>query len=125
MQIEYDYLSPEMNSYIDRFTHSTIEQALKIELYSIRIAEDIIEDALSFIADKEISARSRLINGDGYFRKTKKKSVQMEEQQQTSLFNQILCHSSTIARSNEKSIDSLVNTIAQQIYINSFNQLKS
>jgi hypothetical protein len=116
-----------MNSYIDRFIHSTIKQAfenissLKIELFSNRITEDIIEDALSIISDREISARSKL----GYGRKTKKKPENIEEQQQTSLFNQMLCHSSSIARSDEKSIDSFVNNIAQQVYMNSFNQLKS
>jgi hypothetical protein len=103
-----------MNSYVDQFIHSTIEQALEnissfqIELFSNHLTEDIIADALSTITDDE-----------KYLRKIKKKSIQLEniEQQQTSLFNQILYHSS--------SIDSLVNNIAQQIYINSFNELRS
>jgi hypothetical protein len=103
-----------MNSYADQFIHSTIEKALEnvssfqIELFSNHLTEDIIADALSTITDDE-----------KYLRKIKKKSIQLEniEQQQTSLFNQILYHSS--------SIDSLVNNIAQQIYINSFNELRS
>lgn len=102
-----------MNSYVDQFIHSTIEQALEnissfqIELFSNHLTEDIIADALSTITDDE-----------KYLRKIKKKSIQLEniEQQQTSLFNQILYHSS--------SIDSLVNNIAQQIYIHSFHELR-
>jgi hypothetical protein len=121
--------SQEMNSYINRFIHSTIEQALEnifsfqIEIFSNRMTEDIITDALSAVADNEILSRSILIDDKKYRRKT---SIELEnmEQQQTSLFNQILCHSSSITRSNEKSIDSLVNNLAQQIYMNSFNELK-
>jgi len=85
------------------------------------------------IADDEIYSRSILTDDEKYLEKIKKKSIELEniEQQQINLFNQISYHSSSICRSltnnsssNEETIDSLVNNIAQQLYIDSFDELR-
>jgi hypothetical protein len=88
---------------------------------------------LSIIADNEIYSQLILTDDEKYLQKIKKQSIQLDniEQEQISLFNQILYHSPSIIRSltnnsssNEESIDSLVNNIAQKIYIHSFDQLR-
>ncbi|CAF4661764.1 unnamed protein product [Rotaria sp. Silwood1] len=128
-----------INSYINQFIHSTIEQAIEkissydIEHFSNRFTEYIITNALSTIANNEIYSRTTLDDNEKYFRKIKKNSIQLEynEQEETSLFNQNRYNSQSIFRSlthntssNEELINSLVNNIAQQIYFDSFNELR-
>ena len=113
--------------YADRCVRSTIEQALEnissfeTELFSNHLAEDIIAHALSTIVD---NARSISTADEKYRRKLKKKAIQFENMglQQTSSFNHPSSrdHSS----SNEESVDSLVNTLAQKIYLTSFDELR-
>ncbi len=88
---------------------------------------------MSIIVDDEIYSQLILTDDEKYFRKIKNKSIQLDniEQEQIGLFNHILYHSPSIIRSltnnsssNEESIDSLVNNIAQQIYIHSFHELR-
>ncbi|CAF0968711.1 unnamed protein product [Rotaria sordida] len=116
-----------INSYVEQFIHSTIKQAIgkissfDIEHFSNCFAEHIITNALSTIANDKIYSRTTLNDNEKYLRKFKNN----EQQQQTNLFTQNRYQSLTNnSSSNEESIDSLVNNIAQQIYIDSFNELK-
>ncbi|CAF2646831.1 unnamed protein product [Rotaria sp. Silwood2] len=128
-----------ISSYVDQFVQSIMEQAVEkissfdIELFSSGLTEIIISNALSTIANDEIYSKTHFNDNEKYLRKTKKKSIQLEnnEQQQTSLVNQNRYNSSSFFRSltnysssNEKSINSLVNNITEQIYFDSFNELR-
>jgi hypothetical protein len=135
-----------INSYIDQFIHSTIQQSIEnisssdenlIERLSNRLTEDAITDALSSITNDDIYSKSLLTDDEKHSRKTKKRSTgpirlinNENNESQTSLFHQIRHRSSsafrTITNNNTKreTVDSIVNNIAQQIYIDSFDELR-
>jgi hypothetical protein len=135
-----------MNSYIDQFVHSTIKQSIEdisssnenlIERLSNRLTEDVITDALSTIIDDEIYSKSLLTDDEKHSRKSKKRSTgtirlinNENNESQTSLFHQIRHRSSSAFRSitnnntRRETVDSIVDNIAQQIYIDSFDELR-
>jgi len=134
-----------VNSYVDQFVHSTIKQSIKyvsssnenlIECLSNRLTEDVITDVLSTITDDDVYSTSLLTDDEKHSRKTKKRSTapirlinNENNESQTSLFHQIRHRSSafrTITNNNTRreTVDSIVNNIAQQIYIDSFDELR-
>jgi len=134
-----------INSYIDQFIHSTIKQSIEnissnenvIERLSNRLSENIITDALSSITTDDVYSKSLLTDDEKHSRKTKKRSTgtirlinNENNESQTSLFHQIRHRSSsafrTITNNNTRreTVDSIVNNIAQQIYIDSVDELR-
>lgn len=94
-----------MTLYVDRFVHATIERALhssKIEFFADQLAEAMIAYALSSIANKQL----------------KRKSTAFENP------TNALSHASPRDISKRESMDSLVQTLAQQIYSTSMKQLR-
>ncbi|CAF1934000.1 unnamed protein product [Rotaria magnacalcarata] len=112
-----------IHSYVDRFIHSTIDQAIEkiashgTELFSNHLANEILIDVLSTIE-----------NDEKHFRTTTSDSIQLEinEHQQTGLYDRNRYDSSAtpISTSNEESVESLMNHVSQQIYLDSFQELR-
>lgn len=136
-----------INAYADQLIHSTIEQSIEdasstnnenvIERFSNRLSEDLINDALSSIVDDDFYSKSLLTDDEKHSRKTKKRSIgtirlmnNENNESQSSLFQQIRHRSSsafrTITNNNTKreTMDSIVNNLAQQIYADSFDELR-
>jgi len=99
----------------------------------------VITDALSTITGDEIYSKSLLTDDEKHARRSKKSSSSSgtirlinneNNESQTSLFHQIRHRSSSAFRSitnnntNRDSVDSIVTNIAQQIYIDSFDELR-
>ena len=108
-----------------------------IERFSNRLTEDVITDALSTIVDNEIYSQTLLTDDEKHSRKSKKRTtgtlrlVNNENQEsQSTLFHQIRHRSSSAFRSitnnnsRRETVDSVVNNITQQIYIDSFDELR-
>ncbi|CAF3448356.1 unnamed protein product [Rotaria socialis] len=112
-----------IHSYVDRFIHLTIDQTIEkvashdTELFSNHLANEILIDVLSTIENDEKHCRT-----------TKSDSIQSEinEHQQTGLFdrNRYDLSATTSSTSNEESVESLMNHISQQIYLDSFQELR-
>lgn len=136
-----------INSYVDRLVHSTIQQSIEdlsssdenlIERLSNRFTEKVISDALSTITTNTMYSRSLLTDDEKHSRKTKNKRTTTSlrlvnnenSESQTSLFQQIRHRSSsafrTISNNNTRreTVDSMVNNLAQKIYIDSFDELR-
>lgn len=135
-----------INSYADQLIHSTIQQSIEdasstnenlIERFSTRLSEDLINDALSNIIDDDFYSRSLLTDDEKHSRKTKKRSIgtirlinNENNESQNSLFQQIRHRASsafrTITNNNTRreTLDSIVNNLAQQIYADSFDELR-
>lgn len=136
-----------INSYADQLIHSTIEQSIEdasssthenlIEHFSNRLSEDLINDALSSIVEENFYSKSLLTDDEKHSRKTKKRSIgtirlinNENTESQNSLFQQIRHRSSsafrTITNNNTRreTMDSIVNNLAQQIYTDSFDELR-
>lgn len=138
--------SQTINSYIDQLIHSTIKQSIDdlsysnenlIERLSNRLTEDVINDALSTITDDDMYSKSLLTDDEKHTRKTKKRSTgtirlinNENNESQTNIYHQIRHRSSsafrTITNNNTRreTVDSIVNNIAQQIYIDSVDELR-
>lgn len=90
-----------IDSYVDQFIGSTIRQAMsdivpfEIDNYAMDLTENILDDAVSTIVDDELYTQWQLTNENTLI------------EQQTS-----------------KSIDTLVNNLAQDIYFRSFDNLR-
>ncbi len=97
----------------------------------------MITDALSTLTDDNLYSKSLLTDDEKHSRKSKKRSTgtirlinNENTESQTSLFHQIRHRSSsafrTITNNNTRreTVDSIVNNIAQQIYIDSFDELR-
>lgn len=135
-----------INSFADQLVHSTIQQSIEdasstnenlIERFSTRLSEDVINDALSNIIDDHFYSRSLLTDDEKHSRKSKKRSIgtirlinNENNESQNSLFQQIRHRSAsafrTITNNNTRreTMDSIVNNLAQQIYIDSFDELR-
>lgn len=117
-------------SYANRCVESIIEQTIEkisscdVEIFSDHLTENIIVDALSTIA-----------NNENYWQKPKKNSITVEineqqEHQNNSLQPNRYCSISVVRSStndnssSKESIDSLVNNLSQEIYLDSFHQLR-
>ena len=112
-----------MTLHVDRFVRATIERALEdlsssaIEFFADQLVEEMIANALSNIATKQCHTKS-MINVDEKYRP---KSITFENiEQQTNALN----HASPRVISKRESMDSLVHTLAQQVYFTSLNQLR-
>ena len=108
-----------------------------VERFSNRFTEDVITDALSTIVDNEIYSQTLLTDDEKHSRKSKKRSTgsvrlinNENNESQSSLFHQIRHRSSSAFRSitnnnsRRETVDSIVNNIAQQIYVDSFDELR-
>jgi uncharacterized membrane-anchored protein YjiN (DUF445 family) len=97
----------------------------------------VISEALSVITDDEIYSKSLLTDDEKYSRKVKKRSIgtirlinNENNESPSSLFHQIRHRSSSAFRSlttnnaKRETLDSIVNNIAQQIYTDSFDELR-
>jgi hypothetical protein len=135
-----------INSYVDQFIHSTIKQSIEdisysdenlIERLSNRLTEDAITDVLSNITDDNTYSKSLLTDDEKHSRKSKKRlsgPIRLinneNNESQTSLYHQIRHRSSsafrTITNNNTRreTVDSIVNNITQQIYSDSFDELR-
>ncbi len=98
------------------------------------MTEDAINDALSSITTDAMYSKCLLTDDEKHSRKTKKRSMRLinneNNESQTSLFHQIRHRSSsafrTITNNNTRreTVDSVVNNLAQQIYTDSFDELR-
>jgi hypothetical protein len=105
-----------------------------IERLSTRLVEDVISDVLSSITHDAMYSKSLLTDDEKHSRKTKKLPIRLvnneNNESQTSLFHQIRHRSSsafrTITNNNTRreTVDSIVNNLAQQIYTDSFDELR-
>ena len=135
-----------IHSFADQFIQSTIQQSIEdvssvnddpIERLSNRLTEDVITDVLSSITDDDLYSKSLLTDDEKHSRKRKKRSTapirlinNENNESQNSLFQQIRHRSSsafrTITNNNTRreTVDSIVNNLTQQIYSDSFDELR-
>ncbi|CAF3863271.1 unnamed protein product [Adineta steineri] len=135
-----------INTYIDQFVHLTIKQSIEditfsndhsVEHLSNRLTENVISDALLILTNDEASSTLILTDDEKNSRKSKRRSTgnirlinNENNESQPSLFQQIRHRSSSALRSlstnhiKRDTVDSIVNNLTQQIYIDSFDELR-
>jgi len=143
-----------IESFADRFIISTIQQSFDnicssseeniIQHLSDRLVKNVLTDVLSSLIDDETYSQSLLTDDEKCSRKTKQKNRQVlrlvsqdtnndpqqQQQQQSRLFHQIRHRSSSAFRSlsnsssRRESVESVVTNIAQQIYVDTFEELR-